>query len=250
MDTNAQQFVVPDWKVPSHVKAYTTTRCGGVSSGAYQSFNLAYGVGDAPAHVAANRQLLETALRLPGTPIWMEQVHANRVIDISRTPDRRADAAVCSVANAVCAILTADCLPVLFCHCLGDRVGIAHAGWRGLARGVIAATVCALRCDPTQLLAWIGPGISAHHYSVDDRVRDTFLQENQDAALAFLPDHNGAWTADLCQIAYAELRRCGVTQVSGGSCCTYVDARRFYSFRRARVTGRMASLIWLSSRAH
>lgn len=247
----SQHFIVPDWKAPATVKACTTTRCGGVSQGSYRSFNLAHNVGDAPACVTANRQTLKIALMLPGEPVWLDQVHCTRVIDISEpSDDRRADAAVCFAVNKVCAVLTADCLPIFFCHRNGGKIGIAHAGWRSLAGGIIAATVRALRCDPAQLLAWIGPGIGAHNYIVDDGIRNIFLQKNENDALAFLPDHNGTWSADLCQIAYADLRRCGVMQVSGGSHCTYADAQHFYSFRRDGVTGRMASLIWLNRKTY
>ncbi len=240
------QFIFPDWKVPAQIKACTTTRLGGFSQGDYQSCNLSVRVGDVPANVIANRNRLKAALSLPDTPVWLEQVHGNRVIDISESSDLRADAAVCFVPDKVCVVLTADCLPIFFCNCEGDRVSIAHAGWRGLVSGIIQATVQALKCDPAQLAAWIGPCIGAHSYSVDDAVRTAFLQQNKDHLLAFLPDHNGTWAVDLCQIAHTELHRCGVMRVSGSFYCTYTDQRRFYSFRRDGTTGRMANLIWLS----
>lgn len=241
------EFITPDWPAPASVRAYVTTRAGGCSKGVYESFNLATHTGDDPAAVARNRELLRERLDLPAEPHWLKQVHGRTTVRIDdASPPREADAAVCFSRGPVCAVLTADCLPVFFCDASASRVGVAHAGWRGLAAGVLESAVAALDCDAGELLAWLGPAIGPHAFRVGDDVRDAF---DADEAAAFLPDGMGRWMADIFQLARMRLKRLGVGQVWGGAFCTYKDPR-FYSHRRDGghdgAGGRMASLIGLS----
>ncbi len=234
-----------EWPAPANVGAVTTTRKGGASLAPYASFNLAMHVGDDPECVAANRRALRERLGLDVR--WLRQVHGAEVADAGRIDDSAAPAAdawVCFEPGRACGVLTADCLPVFFCDREGTRAGLAHAGWRGLSAGVIEATVAALDCAPSALLAWLGPAISAHAYQVGDEVRDEFAAGGEEDALAFTPDNTGAWRADLYALAANRLRRLGVA-VAGGRCCTFHDADRFYSYRRDGRTGRMASVVWL-----
>ena len=241
-------LIVPSWSVPKQIKAYSTTRVGGASCGDYDSFNLAYHVGDQADRVTANHKILQQTLTLPKPPIWLQQVHGSRVVELGRDHDLRADAAVCFEPDIVAAILTADCLPVLLCGRDADCVGLVHAGWRGMVAGIIEATVQAMRCPAADLSAWLGPGIGPHAYRVGNEVRDAFVREDEELALAFLPDNVGSWMMNLYEIAALKLTRLGVLAVTGGDFCTYTDAPRFYSFRRDGVTGRMAHLIWISSK--
>lgn len=236
-------LITPDWSAPANVRACVTTRTGGCSRGAYTDFNLATHVGDNPEHVAENRRILRKAMGLDNEPQWLTQVHGSTVMLPGQyRTDAEADAAVAFEDNRVCAILTADCLPVFFCDNGGTRIGLAHAGWRGIKSGVLEETVAALSCAPGELLVWFGPAIGAHAFCVGDEVRDAFPSED---ALCFLPDGCGKWMADIYLLARRRLERIGVTAIGGGIFCTYHD-RRFYSYRREKTTGRMASLIWLS----
>ena len=204
------ELLRPGWPAPDKVGAGTTTRQGGVSTGSWAGLNLATHVGDDPDHVDANRRLL--CEYLGAEVYWLRQVHGTRVAQ----PDRgcgeifsEADAWVCFEPGKVCAVLTADCLPVFFCDRKGTRVGVAHAGWRGLSKGVLDATVSTLDCSPSELLAWLGPALSAHAYQVGDEVRDTFVGRHEEDAFAFTPDNTGAWRADLQMLATNRLRRLG-----------------------------------------
>jgi len=246
------EVVVPDWPAPANVRAMTTTRSGGVSKGSWKSMNVAGHVGDDPAAVHQNRRRLRAAHELPGEPVWLEQVHGADVLTL--TPDLqhaaappRADGAWTDSKGVVCCVMTADCLPVLLCDTAGTRVGIAHAGWRGLAGGVIDATVAALRAatGPTQLIAWLGPAISHAAYEVGAEVRAACVAHDPATASAFEANEHGRWQADLYAIARMQLARSGVAEVFGGGYCTKRDARRFFSHRREAPCGRMASLIWL-----
>lgn len=241
-------WIVPDdWPVPAHVRALTTTRAGGISTGPYASLNLADHVGDDPAAVAANRMRLVAEAGLPADPVWLQQVHGNTVVDIARaTPVPEADAAYSHQPGQVCAVLTADCLPVLLCDRAGEQVAAVHAGWRGLAAGVIEQAVAALPVPGAELLAWLGPAISAAAYTVGDEVRETFIAHDPRAAAAFQPGRHDGWHADLYQLARQRLAACGVPAVHGGGRCTFREAQHFYSYRRDGVTGRMATLIWLA----
>ena len=242
-------WIVPDWPVPAHVRALTTTRAGGVSPGPYASLNLADHVGDDPAAVATNRKRLAAAAGLPADPVWLQQVHGNTVVDIARTTSvPEADAAHSHQPGQVCAVLTADCLPLLLCDRAGEQVAAVHAGWRGLAAGVIEKAVAALQTPGGELLAWLGPAISAAAYTVGDDVRETFLAHDPRAAVAFQATRSDAWQADLYQLARQRLADSGVPAVHGGGHCTFREAQSFYSYRRDGATGRMATLIWLAPR--
>lgn len=241
-------WLVPEWPVPPWVRACTTTRDGGVSAGSFASLNLAEHVGDDPSHVTENRRRLLAALHLSTMPLWLQQVHGVVAVDAATVkPGCAADASFVSSPGAACAVLTADCLPVLLCDSGGTRVAAVHAGWRGLLGGVIENTVRALHCPGPQLLAWLGPAIGPLAFEVGDDVRDAFLAEDPQAAVAFEPSPAGRWLADIYMLARQRLRRVHVTAVYGGHWCTVNDGRRFYSYRRDGVTGRMASLIWLES---
>lgn len=236
-------WIVPDWPAAGRVRALVTTRAGGVSSGAFASLNLSARVGDDPACVARNRAILCACL--PAEPAWIKQVHGTAVIDAERaTPETEADAAVTRRPGRVCIVMTADCLPVLLSDRAGRAVGIAHAGWRGLAAGVLENTVRAMGSPPENLIAYIGPGIGAHRYEVGDEVRRAFVDQDPGAAGAFAPGRGGKHFADLYALARGRLAAAGVAHAHGGGFCTAGDDR-FFSFRRDRTTGRMASLIWL-----
>ncbi|HES75690.1 MAG TPA: peptidoglycan editing factor PgeF [bacterium] len=242
-------FIIPDWPLPPGVRAAQTTRNGGVSGAPYASLNLATHVGDDPAHVQANRQQLRTALALPSEPRWLEQVHGIEVHLASHenTPPHapRADAAYTDQAGIVLAIMTADCLPVLLASRDGQEIAAAHAGWRGLLGGVLEASLSHFRAPPTEIIAWLGPAISQAAFEVGDEVRTAFMQHDPAAEAAFMPGlRAGHWQADLYALARLRLRAAGVTQIYGGDLCSYQDPSRFYSYRRATPTGRMASLIW------
>lgn len=236
----------PEWPAPVSVRACTTLRQGGHSAGVWRGLNLAMHVGDDPAAVAANRALLRGGLELPGEPRWLEQVHGTRV-HRGDDPDRCADAGIAEQPGTVCVVLTADCLPVLFCDRAATRVGAAHAGWRGLLDGVLEQTVAALGSDPVELLAWLGPAIGPAAFEVGDEVRSAFCAGDPGAAAAFRANRPGHWLADLYLLARRRLAAAGVGAVYGGGLCTFSDAQRLYSYRRDGVTGRMASLIWLQA---
>ena len=238
--------LIPDWPAPARVRALVTTREGGVSEGDYASFNLATHVGDEPTAVTRNRQLLAAACGLPTTPRWLNQVHGTVVVDAAAHPAAApdADAAFTREPGVICAILTADCLPILLCDRAGTTVAAIHAGWRGLASGVIAATLQHLPAA-SDLLAWVGPGIGPLHYEVGPELRQRFLALDPAHACAFAA-RDGAWYADLAQLAVQQLQRAGVGSITASGLCTYADPARFYSFRRNPVCGRIASLIWIA----
>jgi YfiH family protein len=241
------KWLTPDWPAPAHIRALTSLRGGGVSAGEFASLNLARHVGDDPAAVSTNRRRLIEAAALPAEPLWLDQVHGVTVVDAGSAQEApQADASIARRASKVCTIMTADCLPVLFCDIGGTRVGAAHAGWRGLVSGVLAATVRALDVEPSQLLAWLGPAIEQTAFEVGTEVREQFMARDAAHAGAFVPNTRGRWQADLYQLARQELRRSGVTQLYGGGFSCFADSERFFSFRRSPRTGRMASLIWIS----
>jgi len=221
-----------------------TTRTDGVSGGPYASFNLGAHVGDDPAAVAANRQRLREALSLPAEPLWLEQVHGTDVARFGGEERPRADAAVALAPGEVCAVMVADCLPVLLADRGGTCVAAAHAGWRGLAAGVLESAVAALPVDPSRLVAWLGPAIAPDAFEVGPEVREAFVAADEVAAEAFRPGLGDRWLADVYQLARQRLGRAGVTEVHGGELCTVSDPSRFFSYRRDGVTGRMAALVW------
>jgi YfiH family protein len=237
----------PDWPAPARVRAAVTTRAGGVSAAPYASLNLGVHVGDVPVQVTQNRARLRAALQLTAEPVWLRQVHGTQVARLPATPDvLEADAACTEAAGVACAILTADCLPVLFCDEAGSVVAAAHAGWRGLLAGVLENTVAAMNVTPSRVLAWLGPAIGPQAFEVGGEVRAAFVARDAAAAQAFMPAAApGKYLCDLYMLARQRLRACGVEQIYGGGLCTFTDAERFYSFRRDGSCGRMASLIWL-----
>ncbi|MEI8594840.1 peptidoglycan editing factor PgeF [Photobacterium sp. Hal280] len=239
-------WMTPDWPAPANVKAISTTRFGGISQGPYAGLNLGDHVGDEPAAVAHNRQWLQQQLGLAHAPAWLSQTHSTIVLDLQGplTQIPHADASVTRENGIACTVMTADCLPVLLCDRQGTQVGAVHAGWRGLADGIIEQTVACFAQAPNQLLAWLGPAIGPQAFEVGGEVRAQFLADDSAAESAFLPKGD-KWLADIYQLARLRLHRLGVTQVFGGSECTVSDASRFFSYRRDGVTGRQASLIWL-----
>jgi hypothetical protein len=222
-------------------------RSGGASENAYASLNLGDHVGDRPERVAENRRRLTADRGLPGAPHWLEQIHGTRVVDLDREWSGPADGAVTGRSGVVCAIMTADCLPVLLTEHGGRRVGAAHAGWRGLAQGVLGSAVAAMQCAPGSVLAWLGPAIGPAAFEVGDEVREAFLARNQDAQQAFEANARGRWQADLYALARLELNALGVRAIHGGGFCTHTDSERFFSHRREAPCGRMVSLIWIDS---
>lgn len=250
----SESGIIPDWPAPANVRALQTTRAGGVSVGAYATLNLGDHVGDDPVVVARNRALLRSTL--PAEPVWLKQVHGNIVADADHAVGvPEADAVLARQPGKVCAVMTADCLPLLVCDEAGTVVAAAHAGWRGLAGGVVEATVTAMNVAPERLLVWLGPAIGPQAFEVGEEVRQAFMAHDPAAAKAFALSSalstqgsglgTRKWLADIFLLARQRLALLGVQRVYGGGLCTYTDAERFYSYRRDRVTGRMASLIWL-----
>lgn len=238
----------PEWPTPSRVRAAFTLRTGGVSRPPWDSLNVGAHVGDAPEAVAENRRRVRAALQLPAEPSWLEQVHGAHVLDLDAgEPAGPADAAVTRRAGRVCAIQVADCMPVLFAARDGSAIAAAHAGWRGLAGGVLEATVAALAVEPRRLLAWLGPAIGPEHFEVGEDVRAAFLAHDAGAAVAFTPNARGRWQCDLYALARRRLEAQGITALFGGGWCTHGDHARFFSYRRDGRCGRMAALIWLAS---
>ena len=236
-----------EWNLPAGVRAAFTTRSGGVSVTPWDSLNLGVHVGDTPGAVAVNRERLRALLALPVEPSWLAQVHGIAVADLdvqaSAVPIT-ADAAIASERGRVCTIMVADCLPVLFASRDGARIGAAHAGWRGLAAGVLEHTVGALGVPGGELVAWLGPAISRLHFEVGDEVRAAFVGGDAGAAACFEPNARGRWQADLVGLARRRLAALGIADVSGGEWCTFTDRERFFSHRRDGRGGRMAALIW------
>lgn len=242
----AADCLIPEWPAPSNVCALQTLRTGGGSPAPWNSLNLGDHVGDDPGRVAANRASLRE--RLPAEPLWLKQVHGTTVVDAASAAQRiSADAAFSRRSRAVCAVMTADCLPVLFCDRAGTVVAAAHAGWRGLLEGVLENTVAAMQVPPSELLAWLGPAIGPDRFEVGDEVRAAFVGRDAGAAACFAAQADGKWLADIYGLARQRLVSLGVAHISGGNSCTVSDAEHYFSYRRDGVTGRMATLIWLAT---
>lgn len=243
----SKHLIVPDWPAPPPVRSVVTTRQGGVSQSVYSSLNLGDHVGDDPLAVLANRNLL--AAKIQANLVWLNQVHGTRVVDaadyIASSVLPEADAAFACQPGVACTVMTADCLPVLFCDEAGTAVAVAHAGWRGLLAGVLEETILAMRVPGKRLMAYLGPAIGPQVFEVGDEVRAAFVGFSADAAAAFRPVADGKWLADIYELARQRLAGQGVERVSGGDFCTMTDAERFFSYRRDGQTGRMASTIWL-----
>jgi YfiH family protein len=274
------QFITPRWLAPRGVRAAFTLRTGGVSVAPYDSLNLGAGIGDSDEAVAENRRRVRESLGLAGEPVWLEQVHGVEVVEIGASATAgvhgrgatgregagsagvvaaggpgvaggfappRADASVTRAVGQVCAIRVADCMPVLFAAVDGSAVGAAHAGWRGLAGGVLEATIRRLGAPASQLVAWMGPAIGPGHFEVGDDVRTAFLARDKDASGAFVANARGRWQCDLYALARRNLTALGVQEIFGGGWCTFEEADRFFSYRRHAQCGRMAALIWRES---
>ncbi len=240
-------WLEPDWPALARVRALSTWRGGGMSTAAYASLNLGGHVGDSPERVAENRRRLAAAAGLPAEPVWLAQVHGTTVADLdAAAAPGPADAAFTRRPGSVCAILTADCLPLLLAAESGDLVGAAHAGWRGLAAGVIEAAVRAMAVAPQSLLAWLGPAIGPAHFEVGPEVRTALLAGDLGAEAAFVANNRGRFMADLAALVRRRLVALGVTRIYGGGECTFAAADRYFSHRRDGVTGRQATLIWLA----
>ena len=238
--------ITPDWPAPARVRCAFTLRSGGVSVAPYDSLNVGAHVGDDAAAVSENRRRLKEYLRLPAEPVWLQQVHGTEVVDldVAESAPPPADAAVTRVGGRVCVIQVADCMPVLFAARDGSGVGAAHAGWRGLAGGVLEQTVRVSGVPAAGLIAWLGPAISQQHFEVGDDVRTAFVAGDPGAAGAFVANSRGRWQCDLYSLARRRLAALGVREVFGGGWCTHADTA-FFSFRRDGQCGRMAALIWL-----
>jgi len=246
----AHAWITPDWPAPPRVHAFVTTRSGGVSEGEYASMNLGASSGDDPDKVARNRAIARD--HLPSDPFYLAQVHGADVATPGpdagagpRGPAPKADAAVTGAADTVCVVLTADCMPVFFTNADGARIGVAHAGWRGLAAGVLESTVAAMGGEPGDLIAWMGPAIGPDAFEVGPEVREAFVGADPAAAAAFRAHRPGKFMADLYTLARRRLARAGVRRIHGGGFCTYHERERFFSYRRVRQSGRMGAFIWI-----
>lgn len=248
-------LIAADWPAPDNIAAFTTTRLGGHSIAPYQQFNLAEHVHDQPSAVASNRQLLLQSAKGLSRIQWLDQVHGTAIIEADMTTEAmvglRADASITSVAGLACAVLTADCLPLLVCDRAGHQVAAIHAGWRGLVAGVVEATCAKFKAQNNELLVWFGPAISLSNFEVGEEVRRVFIERaakslQQQTSDVFVPNYNkqGHYFADLYQLARIRLNAIGVTNIYGGGLCSFNDSERFYSYRRDGETGRMATLIY------
>ena len=247
MTLSSRDSIVPDWPAPAGVRCLVTTRHGGTSQGVYSSLNLGTHVGDDPGAVASNRAIVMAPIG--GRPVWLDQVHGTRVIDASDFVESdqppQADAALTRKDGVACTVMTADCLPVLFCDDAGSVVAAAHAGWRGLLAGILEETVAAMDVPAKSLMAWLGPAIGPNAFEVGDEVRTAFVAVDENAVSAFRPSPSGKCLADIYLLARQRLAGQGITRVFGGSFCTVSDPERFFSYRRDGQTGRMVSMIWL-----
>lgn len=236
-------WITPDWPAPANIHAATTLRTGGVSVAPYNSLNPATHVGDDLACVTENRHRIKTMLALPAEPVWLEQTHSNIVINAAKTTTlQQADASYSDAAGVVCAVMTADCLPLLMCSTDGKKIAAIHAGWRGLLAGIITNTVKALAT--TEVLVWLGPAISATCFEVGAEVREAFVSKSSAFDSAFTQTKPDKYLADIYQLARIELAEQGIHAVYGGDFCTVTEQERFYSYRRDTQTGRLATLIW------
>jgi polyphenol oxidase len=257
MKMNMTSILNARWPAPKNIHAFTTLRYGfGLSAAPFDQFNLGNRdseQGDDPSAVEKNREQLNQAFALPNAPCWLRQVHGVNVIRMDQRPkttgdflrdEPMADASVSSQKNIVLGILTADCMPVLFCDIDGSEVAGAHAGWRGLVDGVLENTVRAMRSEPANIMAWLGPAAGPLAYEIGVEVRDAFLQHDENAEKAFKPTRENHWHVDLYELARMRLRSVGIEKIYGGEHCTITEKDKFFSHRRDQRTGRMASIIW------
>lgn len=240
------EYIVPDWPVPENIASVVTTRIGGCSGQVYQSLNLGEHVKDDKKNVYKNRQIIKDDLQLPNDPVWLEQVHGARVLSLNEytAKDNIADAAWTNKQGTVCAVLTADCLPVIFCDVEGENIAVAHAGWRGLVAGVLENTLQALPSENNKVMCWLGPAIGPNKFEVGEEVFKKFTAKDASHQNAFQPQDNGKHMADICQLAKNILTKHSVRSIYGGEHCTYSESDKFFSYRREGETGRMATLIF------
>lgn len=241
-----QNYLIPNWDAPKNICAYTTLRTGGVSQPPYDSFNLSTNVGDDLKAVTANRTKLKQDLQLPNEPYWLNQIHSDKVVAAKTQSDYSpADASYTTQANIVCAVLTADCLPILLCSKQGNLVAAIHAGWKGILNGIIEATIKTLPILPADLIVWFGPAIGPQAFEVGNDVREQFISADAKAQAAFAAITANKWLGNIYLLGKQRLNNCGITSIYGGEFCTYSDPKNFFSFRRSAKTGRMASLLFL-----
>jgi len=242
-------WIQPNWPAPKNVASISTTRHGGISKGIYSNFNLGAHVDDDELCVKRNRQILREQLGIKHEPNWIDQQHGTNIVQLttSNNATYQADATYTTEQDKVCVALTADCLPVLFSDQEGSCVAVAHAGWRGLLKGVLESTLSALPAPNNQILCWLGPAIGPKKFEVGEDLKDLFVSKDQIHGVAFKPSSTGKCLADIYQLAKNILINCGVENIYGGGCCTYSETDRFYSYRRDGNTGRMATMIWIKS---
>ncbi len=242
------RIIQPSWNIPKHIQAFTTLRQGGESLFPFDSFNLGDHVGDDPIAVANNRKRLVISQNLPNPPLYLTQTHSTRVITLPYFGENiEADAVYTNQTNQICLVMTADCLPVLFCNKDGSEVAAAHAGWRGLCDGILEETVKKFRCSDSEINVWLAPAISQKAFQVGKEVVEQFCNVDPDAIQAFKNDPNekDKYYADLYYLATQRLNKLGITKISGGNHCTYTEKNKFFSYRRDGKTGRIATLIWI-----
>lgn len=247
LGAHGRHWLVPDWPAPAAVRAFVTTRAGGVSEGEYGTLNLGTGGGDDAGRVAHNRAIVRELM--PAAPRWLRQVHGPDVARIDALASGvapEADAAVAHAPRNVAVVLTADCMPVFLCDDRGEAVAVAHAGWRGMAAGVIENALAALGVTPARAMAWMGPAIGPEAFEVGPEVREAFVASDAGAGIAFRAHRPGKFMADLYALARRRLERAGVARIHGGGFCTYRDAERFFSYRREKRSGRMGAFIWIA----
>ncbi|MGC7559155.1 peptidoglycan editing factor PgeF [Pasteurella sp. PK-2025] len=240
--------IKPNWQAPTNIRAFSTLRSGGVSQPPYASFNLGSHVGDDQNAVKNNRTLLMEQLHLPQAPLFLNQTHSTKVLHLphSEKTNINADAVYTHQPNQVCLVMTADCLPVLFATQKGDEVAAAHAGWRGLCDGILEQTVAQFQAKPEQIIAWLGPAIGPEKFQVGEEVVAQFVAQQAEAQQAFYADPlaSNKYLGNLYLLATQRLNRLGISQLYGGDYCTFSQPDKFFSYRREKQTGRMASLIW------
>lgn len=243
-------LIMPNWPAPKQIKAVTTTRIGGISTPPFHSFNLAMHVGDDLNDVQKNRNCLINSLNLPSDPAWLNQEHGNIVADISGLTNHQTINADGSYANlnkllfSVCAVLTADCLPILICNKQGTEIAALHGGWRGLLEGIIQSGISKFQSRPQELLVWLGPAIGPQKYEIGDEVREQFLTKLINSDKAFKQIGDKKYLMNIYQIARQQFNQLGIDKIYGGDLCTYSDEKQFFSHRRDGQTGRQATLIW------
>ncbi|WKX25837.1 purine nucleoside phosphorylase YfiH [Tatumella ptyseos] len=243
----SKSLIVPNWSVPSTVRAVSTTRLGGVSGSPWQALNLGSHVGDELRAVTKNRELLTEIAQLPSEPFWLNQIHSQRVVEaaVASTEMIDADASFTRAAGKVCIVMTADCLPVLFTNRQGTQVAAAHAGWRGLCDGILENTVDTFDCSPEEIITWVGPAIGPDAFEVGAEVREAFIQTHHAAEQCFIT-HGNKYLANLPKLAELRLQHAGVNAIYHSHRCTFSEPEQFFSYRRDGQTGRMASLIWIT----